>query len=72
MVKISHPLKNSKIFENLITFETDIMTEACTNLTLQKIIEIYTNLVEYYESKKDPIYLYFKEKIDILLHSKVA
>lgn len=72
MKSMAHPLSDTNIFDNLITLENDIMSQKITNITLEKIVTIYSSLIEYYEGRKDPVHHYFKEKIEILLASKMA
>ena len=61
--KIMHPLSSQEKISNLIFYEEEVHSKKCTKFIIQSLTQYYSNLVEYYDNIKDPITLYFKEKI---------
>ena len=66
----THPLESEEAIANLITMEEDITNKSASLNTIQELIKIYSDLIEYYEYKNDPMKTYFMEKIQIVLSNK--
>ena len=69
--KIEHPLLKTETMENLIIQEETLLLKRGTMATIKELVEIYSNLIKYYDQKRDPLNFYFKEKIQILLSNKI-
>lgn len=50
--------------------EEDLINKAASLQEIQDLIKIYSDMIEYYEYKNDPIKTYFMEKIQIILSNK--
>jgi hypothetical protein len=64
------PLNSEVALNVLVTLEEQIITDTVKLDTLQKSFTIMTDLIEYYDTQKDPIKIYFVEKLQILLSNR--
>ena len=64
------PLSSEAALNILVTLEEQIITDSVRLDTLQKSFTIMTDLIEYYDTQKDPIKIYFVEKLQILLSNR--
>lgn len=64
------PLSSEAALNILVTLEEQIITDSVRLDTLQKSFTIITDLIEYYDTQKDPIKIYFVEKLQILLSNR--
>ncbi len=65
-----HPLNDSDVLHSLLMQEDDLLMQRGNLQTITELTRIYSDLIEYYDNKKDPITVYFKEKIQMLLSNK--
>ncbi len=61
------PLSNDQALNTLVTLEEQIIGDCVRLETLQKSFTIITDLIEYYDTLRDPIKVFFVEKLQILL-----
>ena len=61
------PLSNEQALNTLVTLEEQIIGDCVWLETLQKSFTIITDLIEYYDNLRDPIKVFFVEKLQILL-----
>lgn len=57
------PLSSETALNTLVTLEEQIITDTVRMDTLQKSFSIITDLIEYYDTQRDPIKVYFVEKL---------
>lgn len=69
-MKQSHPLETEEQISNLVLMEEEFINRTASLQTIQDLTKVYSDLIEYYEAKKDPIKTYFIEKIQIILSNK--
>ena len=61
------PLSSEAALNILVTLEEQIINDTVWLDTPQKSFTIITDLIEYYDNARDPIKVYFVEKLQILL-----
>lgn len=66
----NHPLNDKNVLHTLLMQEDDLLMQRGNLQTITDLTKIYSDLIEYYDNRKDPITIYFKEKIQILLSNK--
>ena len=68
--KTQHPLLDTPTIESLIINEENLLLKNASMNTIKQLIEIYSDLIIYYDQNRDPLNFYFKEKIQNLLSNK--
>jgi len=60
----------SKFWNDLTRLEEELKQKTFTFTTIDELVQLYAKAIEFYDSMKDPIKVYFMEKIQITLSSK--
>lgn len=58
-----HPLESEESIYNIVMMEEELINRTASLQTIQDLTKLYSDLIEYYEGKNDPIKTYFMEKI---------
>ena len=59
----SEPKFDKNEISNLLFLEENFIKKPNSELIVQNLVEQYAKLIEYYDSIKDPIKLYFMDKM---------
>lgn len=63
-------METEEAISNIVMMEEELINRTGSLQTIQDLTKLYSDLIEYYESKNDPIKTYFMEKIQIVLSNK--
>ena len=64
--ELVHPFKDPKVLNRLMNLETLYLKRETTSEVIGELCSIYSDLVQYYDLKQDPIHAYFLERIQII------
>ena len=65
--KSRNPLIRKEFLAELITLESLIAGESIMLRDIQRLLELYTYLMEYYDQIEDPVSRYFQERTQVIL-----
>ncbi len=67
---LQHPLENSFTLNKLMALEEAYFSHRSTPELISELCHIYSNLVQFYDVKNDPIQMYFLERIQVVSCTK--